>query len=139
MADSDPTDMQGPRPESEEDLAGAFLSTFDSRQTRRNYRTDLKQFFEAEAVGREQVERVRKRDVVDFLREQAARVKRATLERRVETLKSFYRWLAQRGLVDTRPLGTDERTKELVDGALEEAYDDEDSQEAFREENPPPS
>jgi hypothetical protein len=133
MVQLNPFDLKHQRPGPDGNLIEEFLSAYDSRKTRRGYRSDLKQFFKEEMVDRHQARQVQKEDIAQFLREQASSYARSTLKRKVETLRSFFRWLAEQGLVEERPIGADQKTTDLVDQILqeEEEGDEEPGGEAY--------
>lgn len=119
MAYPNPFELRHFRPKAEGGLVEKFLSTYESRQTRRNYRTDLTQFFGGENVGRSQVEQVGREDVITFLREKSS-LARSTLKRKLETLRSFFEWLRERGVLKKRPIGTGETTTSILNEILQE-------------------
>lgn len=107
-----------------EGLVEDFLSTFENRQTRRNYRTDLTQFFGEEGANRERAAQVEEKDVLGFLREQASSLAPSTLARKVETLRSFFGWLKRRGLVGEVPIDDRRATTDLVEEVRREIEED---------------
>lgn len=95
-----------------------FLSGYDSHQTRRNYRADLRQFFGEEGATRAETTTVETEDILEFLGGKASDLARSTLKRKVESLQSFFRWLTRRGLIEKGPLhGV--KTKDVVDQVLQ--------------------
>lgn len=123
MGYPNPFDLRHFRPGAEGGLVEKFLSTYESRQTRRNYRTDLSQFFEGETVGLRQVEQVGREDLAQFLREKSSSLARSTLQRKLETLRSFFAWLRERGVLQEGPLGKDQATKDVLDQVLRGSED----------------
>lgn len=99
---------------SEEDLVERFLATYNNRQTRRNYRTDLRQFFDEEGVTRQKASQVHEGDITDFLKERAGSLKRTTLERKIESVRSFFRWLAEQDLIEEPPIDKSVDTGDLA-------------------------
>ena len=123
MAYPNPFDLRHQRPGSGGDLVKRFLATFGSRKTRRNYRTDLRQFFGEEEVTRPVASQVRKKDIVGFFRERTDSFKRTTVERKVEASRSFFRWLADQNVIEELPIREDLDTGDLVDRIFEEALE----------------
>jgi hypothetical protein len=121
MAHPNPFDLRHHRPGSDGDLVKQFLSTFGSRKTRRNYRTDLRQFFGEEEVTQQVASQVRKKDLVGFFRERTDSLKRTTIERKVESSRSFFRWLADQNMIEELPIRENLDTGDLVDRIFEEA------------------
>ena len=120
MAHPNPFELRHHRPDSGGDLVKQFLSTYGSRKTRRNYRTDLRQFFEVEAVTRLKASQVGEEDITEFLRGRADSLKRATLKRKLETIRSFFRWSARQNMIGELPIREQPDTGDLVDQILEE-------------------
>jgi len=120
MAHPNPFELRHHRPDSGGDLVKQFLSTYGSRKTRRNYRTDLRQFFEVEAVTRLKASQVGEEDITEFLRGRADSLKRATLKRKLETIRSFFRWSARQNMIGELPIREEPDTGDLVDQILEE-------------------
>lgn len=116
-----PFDLRHHRSGPDGDLVERFLATYENRQTRRNYRTDLRQFFDDEEVTRHQVRRVQEDDVNDFLQQRVDSLKRGTLERKLEVIRSFFRWLAEQNLIEELPIGESADTGDLIDSILEES------------------
>jgi len=127
MSSSNVSHSGAHRSGSGEDLVDRFLSTYDNRQTRRNYRTDLRQFFGEESVTRQKASRVREGDLTDVLKERAGSLKRTTLERKIESIRSFFRWLAEQDLIEETPLDTSVDTRDLIERVLEENPSEEES------------
>ena len=90
MSFPNPFDLRHHRSGPDGDLVERFLSTYDSRQTRRNYRTDLRQFFGGEGITRHVASKVEEDDITEFLRDRVDSLKRSTLERKTETVRSFF-------------------------------------------------
>ena len=123
MGYPNPFDLRHQRPGLGGDLVKRFLATFGSRKTRRNYRTDLRQFFGEEEVTRPVASQVRKKDIVGFFRERTDSFKRTTVERKVEASRSFFRWLADQNVIEELPIREDLDTGDLVDRIFEEALE----------------
>ena len=121
MAYPNPFDLLYHRRDSGGDLVKQFLSTFGSRKTRRNYRTDLRQFFGEEEVTQQVASQVRKKDIIGFFRERTDSLKRTTIERKVEASRSFFRWLADQNVIEEPPIREELETGDLVDQIFEEA------------------
>lgn len=121
MTHPNPFELRHHRPDSGGDLVKQFLSTYGSRKTRRNYRTDLRQFFEGEEVNRLKASQIGEEDITEFLRGRADSLKRATLKRKLETIRSFFRWIARQNMIDDLPIREEPDTGDLVDQILEEA------------------
>ena len=92
-----------------------FLARFSSRATRRAYRTDLREFFDfLEAQGgsdparldptRLDPARLDRLAVRAWLVGLHRRLGRASIERKVACLRSFFRYLKREGLIDSDPL-----------------------------------
>lgn len=128
-----PFDLRHQRPGPTGDLVEKFLSGYESRLTRQGYRSDLTQVFGEEGATRAKVAQVQEEDVVEHLRD-ASSLARATLERRVEALKSFFRWLLAQGLIEERPIGKSQQTTDLVDRALQETGGDADPEDDAEQE-----
>lgn len=116
-----PFDLQHHRFGSGEGLVEQFLSTYGSRKTRRNYRTDLRQFFGEEKVTRQMASQVKEGNVAEFLQERADSLKRATLKRKLEAIRSFFRWIAEQNMIDDLPIKEELDTGDLIDQVLQEA------------------
>ncbi len=120
MAAPNPFDLRHHRPGPDGDLVEQFLSTFGSRLTRRNYRTDLRQFLDGEEVTRQQVSHVGEEDIVEFLRGKADSLKRSTLKRKLETIRSFFRWLVRQDVLGEGPIQKEVETGDLIDQVVGE-------------------
>jgi hypothetical protein len=103
------------------DLVGRFVSTYGKPQTRRSYRSDLRQFFGGEEVLRQEASRTQKDDFIEFLRERVDSLKRTSLERKIETVRSFFRWIAEQDLIEELPIKEEVNTGDLIDQVLQEA------------------
>ena len=101
-------------------LVERFLATYDNRQTRRNYRTDLRQFFGEDKLTPQEVSQVREGDITDVLKERAGSLKRTTLERKIESVRSFFRWLAEQDLIEEPPIDKSVDTGALARRILKE-------------------
>lgn len=101
-------------------LVERFLSTYDNRQTRRNYRTDLRQFFGEDKVTPQEVSQVREGDLIDVLKERAGSLKRTTLERKIESVRSLFRWLAEQDLIEEPPIDKNVDTGHLARRIIKE-------------------
>lgn len=121
MSFPNPFDLRHHRSGPDGDLVERFVSTYGKRQTRRNYRTDLRQFFGTEEVLRQEASRTQKGDFTEFLRKRVDSLKRTSLERKVETVRSFFRWVAEQDLIDELPIEEEVNTGDLIDQVLQEA------------------
>jgi hypothetical protein len=121
MAFPNPFDLRHQRSGPDGDLVEQFLSTYSKRPTRRSYRSDLQQFFDREPVTRQEAAQVQKEDILEFLNERADSVKRTTLKRKLETLRSFFRWLAEQDVIEALPIGEELDTSDLVEQVLQDA------------------
>ncbi len=78
-------------------LAGAFLAGFQSPETRRGYRSDLRCWFDfCRTHGLHPFRKIRRIHLEVYLRQletSAPRPANATLYRRISTLSSWFRWL----------------------------------------------
>lgn len=86
------------------DFVDSFLKTVSSTQTRRAYRSDLRQFFQADDVSKAQVSSVGGEDVQSFVRtlhRENASV--ATQRRGLAALRSFFDWLIEEDLAFHNP------------------------------------
>jgi len=133
MAFPNPFDLQHHRSASGGDLVEQFLATYTKRGTRRNYRTDLQQFLGKEEITREEVSQIEEEDITAFLKQRMEdSLKRSTLKRKLEAIRSFFRWLAGQNMIEEPPIREDLNTGDLVDRIKREAYEptegDEDTQ-----------
>jgi hypothetical protein len=120
MAFPNPFDLQHHRSGPDGDLVEQFLSTYGNRQTRRSYRSDLRQFLN-EGVTRRAASRIQEEDITEFLRGRAGSLKRKTLKRKLETLRSFFRWLGEQGVIEELPICENQSTGDLVEQVLQDA------------------
>ena len=118
-----PFDLRHHRSGPDGDLVERFLSTYNSRQTRRNYRTDLRQFFGGEGITRQVASKIEEDDIAEFLRERVDSLKRSTLERKTETVRSFFRWIADQNLIEGLPISEGMDTGDVIDQVLQEAHE----------------
>jgi site-specific recombinase XerD len=90
----------------EVDCLDAFLERFDSRNTRRAYRADLRDFFglQGGGLGPETVEEVTSPQIRSYLRALAASgASDATRRRRLSALRRFYDWAVDCGHAHKNP------------------------------------
>lgn len=81
-----------------------FLAGQLSERTRRAYCTDLRDFFRTEQVTAEMVQSVTFQDVIEYRNYLAAkRYKRTTINRKLSSLKSFYKVMVAAGVVAQNP------------------------------------
>jgi len=86
-------------------LMEGFLARFRSPATRRSYRADLREFFAfLEAGGKADPARVDRLAVRAWLAGLHRSLSRASIERKVSCLRSFFRHLKREGLIDSDPL-----------------------------------
>jgi hypothetical protein len=121
MAFPNPFDLQHHRSGPDGDLVEQFLSTYSKRPTRRSYRSDLQQFFGREPVTRQEAAQMQEENITGFLKERADSLKRTTLKRKLETLRSFFRWLAEQDVIEALPIGEELDTSDLVEQVLQDA------------------
>ncbi len=124
MTSPNPPDLEHKGSGPSRDLMEEFLSRYDSYQTRRNYRADLKQFFGEDGATRTEAAQVETEDIVEFLTEKATSLARSTLKRKAETLRSFFQWLSTQGLIEKRPIGSDQKTTDLIEQVVSKTGDD---------------
>ncbi len=99
MAESDGSILLdgGPSWEEARQLAGAFLASFQSAETRRGYRSDLRCWFGfCHSHGLHPFREIRRIHLEVYLRELETSTPgpaNATLYRRISTLSSWFRWL----------------------------------------------
>jgi len=115
-----PFDLRHHRSGPDGDLVERFLATYGNRQTRRNYRTDLRQFFGEEDLTSQKASRIREEDIIEFLEARSDSSKRTTLTRKTEALRSLFGWLVDQGVIDEPPIGESTGTGDFVDRILEE-------------------
>jgi len=116
MTHPNPFDLQHHRFGSSGDLIEQFLATYAKRGTRRSYRSDLQQFFSEEGVTRQEVSRVEKEEIIAFLKQRVKdSLKRSTLKRKLEAIRSFFRWVADQNLIESLPISEGTDTGDLVD------------------------
>jgi len=81
-----------------------FLAGQLSERTRRAYATDLREFFGTRHVTPQQVHDVTFQDVVAYRNDLAARgCKRTTINRKLSSLKSFFRMMVAAGILERNP------------------------------------
>jgi site-specific recombinase XerD len=86
------------------DLLPVYLLRFDRAQTRRAYRNDLLQLFDAEFVTLRMARSVTFVHLNAFLQYlQESGLRPSTLQRKVSAIRGFYSWLEALGLVDANP------------------------------------
>ncbi len=90
--------------ESYKALTEDFLATFGSPETRRSYRADLVEFGRfLEEMGRPELDRVDRLTIRSFLVRLHQRLSKSSIERKVACLRSFYKYLNQRGILEHNP------------------------------------
>ncbi|MEN0044678.1 MAG: tyrosine-type recombinase/integrase [Pseudomonadota bacterium] len=88
----------------ERNLLDLYLLRFDRPHTRRSYRNDLIQFFNAETLTLDLVSQVSFVDVNEHIRHCETRgLKPTTIRRRVASLRGFFAWLIALGAIPTNP------------------------------------
>ena len=86
-----------------EDLVDIFTATLSSAQTRRAYRTDLRQFF-GETAGRDEIQELSARDIQGFLQSMHDLGRTVGTQRRqLAAMRSFFDWLMSEGIHDRNP------------------------------------
>jgi site-specific recombinase XerD len=86
------------------DLLPVYLLRFDREQTRRAYRNDLLQLFDAEFITLRMARAVTFVHLNGFLQHlQESGLRPSTLQRKVSAIRGFYSWLEALGLVDANP------------------------------------
>jgi site-specific recombinase XerD len=86
------------------DLLPRFLERFERAHTRRSYRTDLEQFFEAGSVNVSQARDVTFMDVNRHIRElEQSNRKPSTIQRRISAIRGFFDWLLALEAVERNP------------------------------------
>ena len=118
-----PFDLRHHRSGPDGDLVERFVSTYGKPQTRRSYRSDIQQFFGQEPVTRQKAAQVRKEDILAFLKERADSAKRTTLERKLEAIRSLFRWLDKQNVTEELPISEDHKTGDLVEQVLQKSSD----------------
>ena len=85
-------------------LADDFLGTFGSKETRRSYGADLKEFGAfLEEMGGPDLETVDRLTLRSFLVRLHQRLSKSSIERKVACLRSFFRYLNRKGVLETNP------------------------------------
>lgn len=85
-------------------LAEDFVETFGSKETRRSYRTDLKEFgLFLEELGRPDLEEIDQLTLRSFLVRLHRRLSKSSIERKVACLRSFFKHLNQKGILENNP------------------------------------
>jgi hypothetical protein len=124
MGYPNPFDLKHHRCRSGGDLVEEFLATYSKRGTRRSYRSDLQQFFGEEGDVRQEVPLVQKEDITAFLKQRVEdSLKRTSLTRQLEAIRSFFRWTARQNMIDELPISEEVDTGDLIDQIFEEARD----------------
>lgn len=118
-----PFDLRHQRSGPNGDLVEQFLSTYGKRATRRSYRSDIQQFFGREPVTRQKAAQVRKEDILAFLKGRADSAKRTTLERKLEAIRSLFRWLDKQNVIEELPISEDHETGDVVEQVLQKSSD----------------
>ncbi|MBW1713933.1 MAG: tyrosine recombinase XerC [Deltaproteobacteria bacterium] len=86
------------------DMVESFTATFNSAQTRRAYRADVEEFGRfLEEAGIDDLARVDHLTVRSWLVRLHKRLSKASIERKVASLRSFFRYLNQEGLLRANP------------------------------------
>ena len=81
-----------------------FLAGQLSERTRRAYRRDLLQFFGSESTTLDEIRQISFHDIITFRNELAETgYKRTTINRKLSSLKAFFRMLLAAGLVENNP------------------------------------
>ena len=90
--------------ESYQALSEEFLATFGSDETRRSYGADLAEFGRfLEESGVSGLDRVDRLTLRSYLVRLHQRLAKSSIERKVACLRSFYKYLNQRGVIETNP------------------------------------
>ena len=86
------------------DPLGRFLAGQLSDRTRRAYYTDLKEFFQSDRINPEDVQSITFDDIIDFRNGLAAiGRKRTTINRKLSSLKAFFRTMVAAGVIESNP------------------------------------
>ena len=95
--------IQHPAINSDDPLA-QFIAGQLSEQTKRAYYSDLCQFFGTHAISTETIRAVTFADVISFRNNLAASgLKRSTINRKLASLKSFFKMLVAAGFIENNP------------------------------------
>ena len=87
-----------------EDPFGQFLAGQLSERTRRAYFTDLKEFFQTDRITPDDVRSVTFSEIIDYRNALAAAGrKRTTINRKLSSLKAFFRMMVAGGVIETNP------------------------------------
>ena len=86
------------------DPMGQFLAGQLTERTKRAYQTDLQEFFQTEHVTPEQVRAVAFTDIIEYRNDLAALGrKRTTINRKLSSLKAFFKMMVAAEVVDRNP------------------------------------
>lgn len=86
------------------DLLPVYLLRFDREQTRRAYRSDLTQLFDAEFITLRMARHLTFVHLNAYIQNlQRAGLRPSTLQRKISAIRGFYSWLIALGLVEANP------------------------------------